>query len=322
MISSVAARKVNNGSKSIPVLPNPVQCAQPNATADAIPSAILYLRDGGKAAKPMKGRCTICGRIRNLTRDHVPPRSIVQPTLLEVRSLGQYLGCRPTQPRRARGSVIFRTLCADCNGSRLGREYDPHLKELCNEVAVWVRSHAKQKMVLPRSFAISAKPNRIARALIGHVLAAENRQDRYAELNSAPMPAALRDFFLDEAKPMPSRLEIYCWPYPSDLQVIIRSTSILRYGRNGQVVGDFLKFFPVGFWLAWDRPETVSLRLGSLPRLKRLDDEAEIRLYFDPIPYVDWPENPAGDFMMYFSSEQTCIARPTASSGLRISPKS
>lgn len=266
----------------------------------------------------MKGRCNICNAIGQLTRDHVPPLGTVESALFDVQNLTEYLSCESSKPRRAHGSVEFINLCKVCNSERLGTYYDPHLKEFCNAAATWIRARYKLDLSLPAHTSIRIKPLRVARAIVGHLLAAEARSDRSAQLIHAPMPDAMRDFFLNEnALPSP-KLELFCWPYPSDWQVIIRAAGVAQYGRKGVVTSDFLKFFPVAFWVAWDRPVSVSVdHLASLTLsdCSALDDECTIKMPLSNVPPVDWPENPAENGMLYVSDRMTSVAQPVRRRG-------
>lgn len=261
----------------------------------------------------MKGRCNICAGVGPLTRDHIFPLGTIRVRPLEVRTLTQALSCEPSQPQQAYGSVERRTICEECNSKRLGQTYDPHLKDLCEQVALWIRSNYELHLSLPSSFSVRFKPHRVARAIVGHLLAAEIRPEPYAPLVSAPMPDAMRQYFLDETQPMPERLELHCWPYPSEMQVIIRAAG---YGRPGHVItGDFMKFFPLAYWVAWDRPPSVTIPLPriSLSRECGLDDEASVTIQLDGVPPIDWPEHPSSHDLLLVNDEMTILSQPRGS---------
>lgn len=48
-----------------------------------------------------------------------------------VRQLLDDLRGEQTRGRLVQGGISFRTICAECNENRLGREYDSELKRLC-----------------------------------------------------------------------------------------------------------------------------------------------------------------------------------------------
>ena len=261
----------------------------------------------------MKGRCLICGRVDRLTRDHVPPKGAVRPTRLDVHDIADYLSSQPRKSRRAYGSLDFPSLCHECNVDRLGGEYDPALKEFSNRVAAWIRARYALHLSLPASFSVATKPHRLLRAVIGHLLAAEYRPDPTTPLVQAPMPKAMRGYFLDPKLPLPDELTVYCWPYPSPHQVILRATGVARFrDRASFAMGDFIKFYPLAYWVAW-RPPLGRIPLSTIrpdPHCE-LDTEREVEVALRKVPPVDWPETPQPDEYVLVNSGFTFIASPS-----------
>ena len=256
-----------------------------------------------------KGVCNICGKTGPLTKDHLFPKSTVPMEPLDVSTLSQDLSCEPSRRQRALGAAVRRTICKDCNVDRLGGQYDPSLKAFGEEVACWIRAQYKHSMALPESFTVNAKPNRITRAVVGHLLAAELRPNRAAIPEQAPMPDAMRDYFLDQSLPLPARMELLYWPYPSQVQVIVRACGVMKYGKKGVVVGDCYKAFPIAFWLVWDRPDSVIMPLESLPTTGAIDEEIPIGISLRTVPRVDWPEAPGGDEFLLFNDSMSILSR-------------
>lgn len=241
-----------------------------------------------------KGRCRICGEVGSLTRDHVPPKSTVTTDIREARNLTQYLACEERAVRKVQGSVDFPSICGCCNTDRLGREYDPELKAFCERVATWIRARYLHNLTLGPRFKVDCRPQRLLRAIIGHLLAVEPDAKPWLPLVDAPMPNSYRQYFLDPTLSPPEELRVYCWPYPSQKQVIMRSAGILEYGKKGVIVSDFLKFFPIGFWLTWEQPDSVFIALSEItPKPScALDDIWEVEIRLDLVPPIDWPEHP------------------------------
>lgn len=77
----------------------------------------------------MKGRCALCGETKELSEDHVPPRSAFNNRELflahvEIAEANGELRWKPGHSSR-RGNV-YRSLCPDCNnflGTRYNRAY-------------------------------------------------------------------------------------------------------------------------------------------------------------------------------------------------------
>ena len=231
-----------------------------------------------------------------------------------MRQLVAYLGGRGAadRPRIQYPSQSFPTLCRDCNGTRLGSQYDPHLVKLASAFGLWVRSAYKAGLTLPRSFSVRLKPQRVARSVIGHLLAAEERRDRTAELFDAPMLRDLRDYFLDPDAALPPEYSVYLWPYASDELVIVRAFGLVRPGVHDMIIGEVLKFFPLAFWLVSDVPENLEIPFAKLKldNAVSLDHEMDLTITLDQIPPSSWPERPRPDEFVLLTTERTHIGSP------------
>jgi hypothetical protein len=111
------------------------------------------------------------------------------------------------------------------------------------------------------------------------------------------MLTALRGFFLDASAPPPPDLTVYCWPYPSERHVIVRGFVRGSLGSGlAPVLGDLLKFYPLGFWVVWQKPDHLKLDLPDLTEGWPDDTDGEIRLSLSlrSVPGVNWPEAPSG----------------------------
>jgi hypothetical protein len=197
------------------------------------------------------GLCNICGNACTLTEDHVPPKGSIDPRKVGIRSLVQTID--PVDHRIIRISqngVKFRTLCSQCNNVRLGQKFDPALNHFSRKVAPIIRS--RSQIVLPPKVEIQIQPQRVARSIVGHLLAVGIRENMSDPLVSAPMPDLMRQYFLDETTDFPANLNLYFWIYPVKRQVILRGVGILS--GNQIVVGDFIKYFPFSFWLTHQAP--------------------------------------------------------------------
>lgn len=267
----------------------------------------------------MKGRCLICGALGPLTRDHVPPQSVVPPQHVEVRRLLSRVsdGVEMNEPaRRQFPSPSFPTLCKQCNGTQLGSEYDPYLAAFANAFRSWVNTAYNIGLTLPSSFRITLKPHRIARAVIGHLLATEERRDRAAPLNDAPVLDGMRRYFLNPSAVL-TNAELYVWPYPSDEFVIVRFLGLARPGVHDLIMGDVLKFFPLAFWLVYDAPPNLRYPFPRLPldAVGGLDHEVTLEVPLSRIPVPTWPERPSKNELVLTNSNLSHVGRPTRSGG-------
>jgi hypothetical protein len=262
----------------------------------------------------MKGRCLVCNNLGRLSRDHIPPQSVVPPQHVDVKRLiALWEGdSHHVPPRHGFRSVALPTLCVECNSKRLGSEYDPALGGFVNSVSTWVRSAFKLYLTLPNSFIVNLQPHRVARAVVGHLLAAEERKDSTAPLRHAPLPDDMRRYFLDPEIVAPSTLEMFVWPYAGDAQIITGPISVSNMGARDSVLGRVLKFFPLAFWLVYERPETTHVHLPSLDihTESGLDFHSSITLPLRGVPRSDFPETPSSDEFVLLNNESTFFVTP------------
>lgn len=162
-----------------------------------------------KRKREKRGRCNICGKIADLTWDHVPPKSCYNNGLIKFNSL--YKGV-PTEKYEGafQSGVRFRSLCDSCNNNLLGANYDPEFLKLTMQVSQFIQS----PLVLPETLYFKCNINKIARAVCGHLIAAEN------EYIDGLMFNELRKFVLDETALPPSNRKLLFRIYPYSTVVI------------------------------------------------------------------------------------------------------
>lgn len=226
---------------------------------------------------PESGFCVICGEYGKLTRDHVPPKKCNNLNDVEIKAfLPNEESARVGTT--SQGGTHFRTLCKKCNSERLGIEYDPSLVKFSNEITALVLGAKRKHISLPQHIYPIITPQRIARSVVGHVLAAIAVEESKSGLMKSPMSDSLREYFLNSALPMPSSLEIFYWIYPSRKQIVIKGMGKGQFGTDaGAVIGHVFKFLPLGFWLVWDRPKKIRMNIPSLVMNKSmgLDERAQ-----------------------------------------------
>ena len=259
-----------------------------------------------------KGRCAICGVVGALTADHVPPSSVVPPRAIEIRLLADTIGSidKPAPPRPGRNAPIFETLCSSCNTARLGAEFDPALARFVNGFSSWIRSAFVLGLSLPSVARVSIQPALVARAVIGHVLAAE--PDRAARLKT-PVGTMLRDmraYFLSRDLALPPELELLIWPFPADRIIIGRGFSRLEVGSGSIAKFEMLKFFPVAFVLMGTSAKRLYPSVSRVrPEVAETwDASVEIDIPLRPSPGPGWPELPGDDGVVCVSSPRMFVA--------------
>lgn len=256
---------------------------------------------------PKVGFCAICGDKGPLSKDHVPPRGCNNLNDVEISAL------LPSENTAkvgitSQGGTHYRTLCGTCNSTRLGTYYDPALIDLSNEITTLSLGAKRREIILPRTIHPFIRPQRIARAVVGHVLAGLAVEETSQGLLSSPINDSLRNYFLDETAELPNNLEIYYWVYPSRRQVLIKNVGkslINNSGKREVVFGHIFKFLPLGFWLVFNSSNQKSELVKPLVRDKNMTldcmDQVDINLY--RVPPLDFPEVPKGDEFIAFNND-------------------
>jgi hypothetical protein len=206
----------------------------------------------------------------------------------------------------SQNGVKYRTICRDCN-SLLGRCYDPVL----NEFAIGVGRYLKTTIHLPDVVHHKTKPLRLMKAIIGHLIAAN------AAIEDTQFDQQCREFVLDEGAKLPETMNIFYWPYPHNISVIIRDFVMFvpRGTFNTAAVFQTMKFFPIAY-LVCDTPSYAGLDKMTEFREAGIDEEAEvpIKLMLSRPEDPYWPEAPSGKennvFLGGQSAADAIIARP------------
>ena len=265
----------------------------------------------------MKGRCVICGTLGKLTRDHVPPRGTVPPLPIEIRRLTALAGgTTPSEPKTRTGyqAPTFPSLCLRCNVERLGTQYDPELIRFANGLAAWARTAYRLGLTVPDMASVSLKPAAVARAVIGHLLAAEERKDPFGELSGGTLVEAMRDYFLATSAINPA-FRIFVWPYLGRDSTIARGFGLARVlgDTHGAIVGDILKFFPVAFWVVGSAPADLVFPFTELSLT--IDAAMSVEISLKNVPPARWPELPGSSEVVVMNGlrthHATAVARPS-----------
>lgn len=262
---------------------------------------------------PSEGYCVICGTFGKLTRDHVPPKGCNNATDAILQTFPQaHGGQKGNRWSQSQGGTHFKTLCQKCNTYRLGSKYDPEIVDLSNELTRLALSSLNGTIALPNEIAVFLRPQKIARAVVGHLLAANAVEEAKTGIVSAPFPDALRRYFLNDEQALPDNIDIYWWIYPYRRQVVIKGAGKMSMKGSGMIFGHILKFLPLGFWVLWERPAHVSLQVPTLVPDKRMgiDEVAQTSIVLNSPPPRDFPEAPTDDEAILMHAESTSVGTP------------
>ena len=262
-----------------------------------------------------QGYCRICKQYGDLTRDHIPPKGSIEITSVELRTLAQDKDIKPVI---SQDGTNFRTICGNCNNKLLGTEYDPELNKVSNKVGSTVKqvcSLSHRGISLPPKVSIEVKPQRLARAVVGHLLASNYHPDPSDISKNVPFPEALRQFFLDPKSTLPDELNIYYWYYPGKRQVLLHGASMGFFNNTREpLIYSLIKFFPISYWMTWEQPKHISMNAPKLLENRNLgiDDVETIQIELLNYPRIDFPENPSDDdeiqYLLFFNSQLSSVA--------------
>lgn len=265
-----------------------------------------------KIRGPQIGYCNICERFEKLTDDHVPPRGSANIGAVEIRTFSEHFSRERTSFHLSQKGLLIRSLCGDCNNRRLGQLYDPSLNEISHEVKNLLKAYNSRRLIWPNKICLKITPHRVARAIVGHVLAGSLAEDAVNTPVKGPMPDGLRNYFMDSLAAFPKELEIFYWLYLSNVQKILKGVGVAIPGNKKIILGEFLKFFPLAYWVVWDKPDDIQINLPRLIKNRTIgiDESDDLEIDFQNFPRNDWPENPADNMVILYRDSETKIASP------------
>jgi hypothetical protein len=235
-----------------------------------------------KVKRDKKDICNICKSKALLTWDHVPPQRGIDITPVEQETILERLTASKDDRQYliSQNGVKYRTICKDCN-DRLGRQYDP----IMNDFARGIGRFLHATLHLPEIIQYETKPNRLIRAICGHLLAAKG------ELENTKVDEVMRNFIFDEASDFPNGLKILYWVYPYSYIVLIRDIVMPAIRGNFDRYGFFsiIKYFPIGYILC-DLDGYEGLNDLSFYFTSNLDELASIPIPLKQIRHPQWPE--------------------------------
>ncbi len=263
-----------------------------------------------------KGYCNICKKNSQLTRDHIPPKGCVKATHVELMTLKNYASL-PTKAVISQSGLNIRSICGDCNNNLLGTKYDPELIKLTGKVANILRVNQEQRLLLPETITLTVKPQRLLRSVVGHILAGYLPIPETPPI-SAPFSDALRNYFLNQSSTISDKIEVYYWLYPSNKQIVINSLGIGSITEECLIASScLLKFFPLAFWIVWDKPDSflVNSKKISKDKFKGLDESCELVLELQNILPLDYPEIPDEGRFIIGREDASFLAQPKKPKG-------
>lgn len=254
-----------------------------------------------------KGQCNICGEFGVLTDDHTPPKGAARITQVEMHHIVNLVGAEKpgSRGRVSQNGVKFKTLCKKCNNELLGANYDIAFNDFSQKISSYLTSQIE----LPKIMHINAKPQKIARALFGHLSAIG--VDRYLK---GPHTEDLKDWFQDESRNLPEYINIHYWVFPYKTQVLVRDGALRNLQVDDVAVIWLMKFFPIAFLMVWNNPggyDYPQFPNFSAYRTLGADEQVEMPIYLNVVPHERWPEAPEShSFLLYGEGAMGVTEKP------------
>ena len=248
-----------------------------------------------RSNRPAIDNCNICGKVAKLTEDHVPPKFWNNE---EHKKYSQGLGAFDPEyakaqfPWNAPNGLVYRSICSDCNNRILGDETDKPLKEFCDAIK-------KNLQFRHKYFNCRIKPNCVARAVVGHMLAAKDFYDSECIIDQK-----LREYVLNPTALPPSDMQLLYFLYPYGYTVIGRDIVVgqcvprLAGARVPEGTLSCIYAYPVGLLLV-ERGADLHLKDMFTYCSDAFDEEKEVLCKLDSLYYYGtnvlrdpfWPMN-------------------------------
>lgn len=210
-------------------------------------------RSYAREKRKIKDRCNICGKITDLTWDHVPPKFCFNSqraqynSLLEVNEGKHYTHI-------SQNGIRYRSICSECNNNLLGSNYDKEYKKLVDLLyEIYITPGEIGQYIEIQGIEV----NKVARAIVGHFLAARN------EYIDSKVESELREYFLNPNLRPPNRFKLLYYVYIYNTIMIIRDVAPKKFGKLEYSIPEGLisciNTFPLSFILAHDCENNVEL---------------------------------------------------------------
>lgn len=211
-------------------------------------------RSYAKEKRKCKDRCNICGQVSDLTWDHVPPKFCFNSEKVKYNSILEINGESPQQSQISQNGIKYRSICSRCNNDLLGSNYDKEYKKLVDLLyKLYITPGEIGQYVEIQGINV----NKIARAIIGHFLAARN------EYMDGKVENELREYFLNTNLKPPKEFKLFYYVYIYNTIMIIRDVAPKKFGKMEYAIPEGLiscmNAFPIAFILAHKCDNEVDL---------------------------------------------------------------
>lgn len=228
-----------------------------------------------------------------MTEDHIFPKGISTPQQRQVIEILKTIAPnRKERPhsRLFQNGLTKRTLCGTCNNSILGSFLDPALIDICSQISRDLRNI--HFLMTPTVKATEIQLNKVARAVAGHFIAADDTpQWRH------PMIKALRRYILRLESPFPPEYRFQMWLYPFKQQAVLKDLFHTVFGSGYEPFGiSAYKTYPLAFSFSREIKNPAYKLEGivdlSLHLKGAIDRKSSINIWAKLIVDPNWPYAP------------------------------
>ncbi len=224
--------------------------------------------------------CNICGKMSELTWDHVPPKSsLFQPDMFASILFQSKLPNDKEYMKHYQSGIKYRSICAECNNNVLGKN-DSDYKQFVESVHNQIQSKLQIKhnsIFIDESIIVRTRINRVLRAVCGHFLAMDGSYTDQPTINKF-----IRDYIFNESLCFYEN-KVYAWIYPYSTVVNARDFAVkgIDIGTHPQGMVSIMSSYPLAFVCSSDDESTCILDDLGKYSTPVIDDEVDVTIHFN-----------------------------------------
>ncbi|NCG52451.1 metal-binding protein [Serratia fonticola] len=224
------------------------------------------------------GYCQICGCFGPLSKDHVPPKCVILPGLVEQRLITEVMGRKNIKGVKANNGSVFKTICSVCNSNL--SVFDSEIKRVTNRLSSKIVDFVRRPSSVYSFISEGVNVDSYLKGMVGHMLAAVPNIACKESNSNAPFYEPLRQFVLGNNDNVEDTHSFYYWFYPHRMSVAGSCFSIFDITLPREVgmgMAGCLYFYPVAL-LITDKGKKFSEIMGFANELKLKDKNIYLNL--------------------------------------------
>lgn len=232
-----------------------------------------------KYASIQEGFCLICGSHGKLSQDHVPPKCVIPPALVEQRLITEFRNADIKGVKANHGSV-FKTICAHCN-NLLGA-HDSEIKRVVSNLDARIKEYLQYPVSIYNSVSSDVNAVSYLRGMVGHVLSAAPNKSCSIPRGDAPFFKHLSDFVLGKNNNICDTHTFHYWFYPNRMNITGALFSLLNTtssSKERMSVAACIYFYPIALLIT--EPNSM---FNEIVPFSRILSPTDSRLQIDLSP--------------------------------------